>query len=348
MNYKTRAFRNLILSATTLLTVMLVSQAVQAQCISSELKEKWRAGRYQEVVSPLMACVDSVGRGAETLELEYMLAKTWCNLALHKQDGCDMYATLKSENGSFITINGRQTNLRRDACCALPEELATESGIPQVGMSSSQITQPKPFVDIVKQARAKMGNAASTAERYSTIISKVSGKCLDIYTGSLENGTPLIQYDCHAHDNQLWKLIRRDDGYYNIVAKHSQRCLDVNGSSVDNGVELFQYDCHDGDNQRWRVERTEDGFFTITAKHSNKCMDVNGSSQENLTHILQWDCHGGDNQKWTIENWGPPSRIMVAPPPPGSVVVPPPPGRRDVVVPPPSRRRGVVVPPPPR
>jgi hypothetical protein len=323
MNHRTRAFRNLILSATTLSMVMLVWQAVQAQCVSSELKEKWGSGRYQEVVVPLMACFDRVRSRAETLELEYMLAKTWCNLRLHKQDGCDMYATLKSENGSSININGRRINLRRDACCVLTEEVARESGIAGIGVSTSQITQPKPFGDIVKQARTKMDTAG-----YSQILSKASGRCLDIYTGSQDNAALLIQYDCHAQDNQSWKLIRRDDGYFNIVAKHSRKCLDVNGSSAENGIEIFQYDCHDGDNQRWRIERTEDGYYTITAKHSRKCLDVSGSSQENLTHIVQWDCHGGDNQKWIIRSGHAGRRVMVAPPPPGRVVVPPPPERR--------------------
>ena len=356
MNCKTRVLRNLIVSASTLLAVMFLSQGVQAQCVSSELKDKWRAGRYQEVLRPLMACYSRVGRGAEALELKYMLAKTWCNLPLHKQDGCDAYANLKSEGGRYINVNGSSIDLNSDACCRLPEPPSTDSGQPDVGMITSGITMPKPFGDIVNQAQAKMGDetsgagAVSHAERPSQITSKLSGRCLDILYGSVENTALLVQYDCHVQDNQTWRLVRRDDGYYNIVAKHSGRCLDVNGSSLENGVEIFQYDCHDGDNQRWQVARSDDGYSIIN-KHSGKCLDVFSGNTENLAHIVQWDCHGGANQKWAIEGRafgtgttvGPPRRMRdgsVAPAP-GSITVAPPP-RRTVVAPPPVR-----VPPPP-
>jgi hypothetical protein len=354
MNYKTRALRNLILSAATMLAIMFVSQAVQAQCVSSELKDKWRAGRYQEVRRPLQDCFDSQGEGAG-LELEYMLAKTWCNLSRYQKNGCDAYRTLKSFRGRKINVNGSEIDLNSDACCRLPEPPSTDSGQPGIGMTSSFIEVPKPFRDIVNEARAVMGDAAYHAESPSQITSRLSGRCLDVLYGSQENSALLVQYDCHPQDNQTWQLVKREDGYYNIIAKHSGKCLDVNNSSMENGIEIFQNGCHDGDNQRWRVVRTEEGYYTISAKHSGKCLDVSGSNQENLAHIVQWDCHGGPNQQWTIASEALGSSVTVGPPAGRREVVPARDRDRDrdrTVAPPPQRRRmapppPVMVPPPP-
>ena len=82
MNYKTRKLRRFVLSAATFFSFIFVSQGVEAQCVSNELREKWRARRYEEVVRQLQDCFDSQ---SESLELNYMLAKTWCNLSRHKQ-----------------------------------------------------------------------------------------------------------------------------------------------------------------------------------------------------------------------------------------------------------------------
>jgi hypothetical protein len=350
MNYKIKAMRNFMLSAATVLAVMFASQDGKAQCVSSELKEQWRAGNYQQVVRPLMDCYDSQSRGVGEVEFEYMLAKTWCNLPRQKQNGCSTFSTLKSEHGRYIQLDGIRIDLDREACCQLPEYRAATPGVIEQFMRV-------PFRVIVNDARAELGNEAvvvspppvSADEGSSQITSRLSGRCLDILYGSVENTALLVQYDCHRQNNQTWRLVRRDDGYYNIVAKHSGRCLDVNGSSLDNGVEIFQYDCHDGDNQRWQVARSDDGYSIIN-KHSGKCLDVYSGNTENLAHIVQWDCHGGANQKWAIERLGtgttvgPPRgmRDGSVAPAPGSIMVAPPPPRRTVVAPPPVR-----VPPPP-
>lgn len=43
-------------------------------------------------------------------------------------------------------------------------------------------------------------------DRYYSIISKQSGKCLDVWGGSRENNAIIQQFDCHGGDNQLWEI----------------------------------------------------------------------------------------------------------------------------------------------
>ena len=71
------------------------------------------------------------------------------------------------------------------------------------------------------------------ADGYSQIVSRHSGKCLDVSGKSLDNGASIIQWQCHGGENQQWRLELDADfgGYFyaRIVSRHSGKCLDVNG-----------------------------------------------------------------------------------------------------------------------
>jgi N-acetylmuramoyl-L-alanine amidase len=141
---------------------------------------------------------------------------------------------------------------------------------------------------------------------YNRLVAKHSGRCMDVYGASRDNGAAIIQWDCHNGDNQAWSLVPAGNDYYKLIAKHSGKCLDVYGASRDNGARLIQWDCHGGDNQLFRREQFG-SYYRLRAKHSNRCVDVYGAQRDNGVQLIQWDCHGGDNQLWAIQ-----SRTMAA------------------------------------
>lgn len=345
MKYANESMRRLISIEAILLFALLGAQSAAAQCVTTELKEQWRAGDYQQVLHPLLDCYKKRPLGVSVLEIEYMLAKTLCRLPRQKANGCSAYSSLKFERGRYINVFGYRVDLDSDACCHLPDVTVASSPTEGVGVSQQFIRIP--FEALVSDVQEEISKEAGAGERattlvarYSQITSMLSGKCLDIMYGGTQNGALLLQFDCNNQANQSWRFAKREDGYYNIIVKHSGKCLDVNGSSHDNGVEIFQYDCHDGDNQRWRVLRSQEGYL-IVAKHSSKCLDVNGGNLENMAHIVQWDCHGGPNQRWAIPT------EMIAP----AVIVGPPratrpanPGTEKRVAPPPPQRLRTGVP----
>lgn len=132
------------------------------------------------------------------------------------------------------------------------------------------------------------------------IVSKNSGKCLDVAGAGFNNGANVQQWDCHNGANQFWTLTDKGGGYYLITAKHSGKCLDVAGVSRDQGANVHQWDCHGGDNQLWSIIPQGGGYYLITAKHSGKCLDVAGGSRDQGANVQQWDCHGGNNQLWQL------------------------------------------------
>jgi hypothetical protein len=132
-----------------------------------------------------------------------------------------------------------------------------------------------------------------------SIVSKNSGKCLDVTGHSTTAGTGIQQWTCVGGTNQLFRFTPVQGGY-EITAQNSGLQLDVAGgpSATQNGVRIIQWPFWGGSNEIWNVQPTSDGFFTIVPLNSSKCMDVTGISLINGAAIQQWACTGGANQKW--------------------------------------------------
>ena len=82
------------------------------------------------------------------------------------------------------------------------------------------------------------------------IVSRLSGKCLGIDSGS---GSPVVQSRCTDSPNQLWmREVVIDGSILRNVA--SGLCLDVPGASRANGAKLIAWTCNGGINQTWRYQ----------------------------------------------------------------------------------------------
>jgi hypothetical protein len=124
-------------------------------------------------------------------------------------------------------------------------------------------------------------------------------KCLDVAGASTENGSAVIQWQCHGGDNQVWSIEPAGDGFSRLVSRNSGKCLDVSGASTDDGAPVLQWQCHSGANQQWRVEAIGAGY-RLMARHSGKCLDVPAWSTADGTLLVQWPCNGGANQTWLV------------------------------------------------
>jgi hypothetical protein len=143
------------------------------------------------------------------------------------------------------------------------------------------------------------GDDIGGGNQVTDIVSRVSGKCVDVLSGSTANGAEIIQYTCHGGTNQQWELRPNSSGYVQIVSQASGKCLDINGASTANGARAIQYTCGSGTNQQWQVRATG-GYVELVARHSGKCLEVIGSSTANSARLQQNTCAGGTNQHWTL------------------------------------------------
>jgi endoglucanase len=133
------------------------------------------------------------------------------------------------------------------------------------------------------------------------IVSRVSGRCVDVVSGSTADGAEIIQYDCHGRVNQQWELRDAGGGYVQLVSQASGKCIDINGASTANNARAIQWTCGSGTNQQWQVRDAGGGHVQLVARHSGKCLDVINSGTANGVRLQQYDCiTGAANQHWTL------------------------------------------------
>lgn len=135
------------------------------------------------------------------------------------------------------------------------------------------------------------------------IIANHSGKCLEVFNASLDDGANVQQANCSNCSNPLWKFEHIGDGYYKIIANHSGKCLEVFNASPDDGANVQQANCSDQDNQVWKLEAVGKGLFKIGAKHSGKSLEAVNTTADGA-NVYQADYWGHDNQLWKLEPVG--------------------------------------------
>jgi hypothetical protein len=144
---------------------------------------------------------------------------------------------------------------------------------------------------------------ASLPTSWVQVISKNSGKCLDVTGGpsATDPGTPIQQWACWGGSNQAF-LFTPVEGGYEITAQNSGLQLDVTGgpAAVEDGVHVIQWPYWGGSNEIWQVLPVADGYYKIVALNSGKCLDVDGISLSDGAAVQQWSCWGGDNQSWQL------------------------------------------------
>ena len=133
---------------------------------------------------------------------------------------------------------------------------------------------------------------------YATFTARHSGKRLDVFNGSLDDGGSVVQWAANSGTNQQWQFVDVGGGYYNLVNRNSGKCLDVYNNSTADGGSLVQWTCHGGANQKWQWVAIGD-YFNLKAQVSGKCLDVDTVSTADGAKMQQWTCGSGFNQQWT-------------------------------------------------
>ncbi|PRX19735.1 pectate lyase C [Orenia metallireducens] len=142
---------------------------------------------------------------------------------------------------------------------------------------------------------------AFDSDNYYSIIARHSGKGLEVYNFSTENGANINQWDYWGGDNQQWQIIDLGNGYYSIINKYSGKALDVYEMSTASGANIDQWEYWGGEGQQWKIEETVSGYYTITSRLSGKVLDVLDLSTDDGANVIQWDNYTADNQLFAIQ-----------------------------------------------
>ena len=131
------------------------------------------------------------------------------------------------------------------------------------------------------------------------ITAKHSGKVLDVYNFSEEDGANIVQWDLGGDENQQW-IVEQENGYYTIKSVLSDKCLDVSDWSTDDGANIQQWACNGQEVQQFCLQDMGDGYYTLTNRNSGKCIDVENASTENGANVQQWTCFNNECQQFSF------------------------------------------------
>lgn len=180
----------------------------------------------------------------------------------------------------------------------LGANLSTAFGTP-VGAPAPPISVASPNPDPASAPVPPSSAALNIPSSWMTVISKSSGKCLDVSGISTAVLALIQQWACWGGDNQKF-LFSPVTGGYQITAKNSGLQLDVLGQDTNDGASIIQYPFWGGANEIWQVTPTSDGYFSLAPVNSGKCLNVAGSSAADGALTEQRTCSGIDSEKWSL------------------------------------------------
>jgi uncharacterized protein YvpB len=117
-----------------------------------------------------------------------------------------------------------------------------------------------------------------------------NGKCLNVIDSNVQNGTPVVMWDCNGSQNQNW-------AYQNSkLVGLGGKCLTVFKDYFSNGTPIVVWDCGAYNSQTWSyVNRNLIGI-------DGRCIDVFDSNSVNGATVENWDCSATASwQKWSMQ-----------------------------------------------
>lgn len=89
---------------------------------------------------------------------------------------------------------------------------------------------------------------------YYTIISKTTGRQLDVFGNSSHNGSNVVFHNANNSEAQQWIIKDAGGGFFEIISKKKNMALDTDGSAgvAKEGGNVQLYIRHKGPNQLWR------------------------------------------------------------------------------------------------
>ncbi len=154
---------------------------------------------------------------------------------------------------------------------------------------------------IVALAAGLLAPAAARAQlttRAAVILSRSSGKCVQVQDASSADGTAIVQWTCDGGTNEAFKLVPIGN-HFRLVASHSGKCLAVSGGSTAQGAAVVQNGCSGVDSEQWTVQ-TFGKAFRLVVKHTGMCLNVSGNETGRGAPLIQWPCAGADNEVWSF------------------------------------------------
>jgi arabinan endo-1,5-alpha-L-arabinosidase len=132
------------------------------------------------------------------------------------------------------------------------------------------------------------------------IVSRHSGKVMDITGRSTADGAGLVQWSATDATNQHFQFVDAGGGFYRIRARHSGKVVDVQNGSTADGAAVRQWPDTNAAAQQFQILDTDGGHVKFRNRASGKVLDVWEWSTADGARISQFSDLNGTNQQWRL------------------------------------------------
>ncbi|OWP62447.1 hypothetical protein CDA63_14265 [Hymenobacter amundsenii] len=133
------------------------------------------------------------------------------------------------------------------------------------------------------------------------VISRSSGRSLDITNASAEAGATAIQWEFTHADSQQWRFIPAATGseFFRIVARHTGQCLTL--TSPDENAALVQRPWTGSFYQQWKLVPSGPlGSFMLISRGNDKCVSLAAADKSNSTPVVGQRPQNRASQQWKL------------------------------------------------
>ena len=321
---------------------------------NQKFRVKYLGDGYYNIISKYSGKtldVDSAGTKPGSNVQQYELNNTDAQKWLIKKDEDGYYTIISKCNNLCLDItsanakdgtnvqvytqnNTKAQRFKLERCKDEDEnniiEKAVEDGVYKIKTALNE----KYVLDIADASKENFGNvqlwtdfnATNQAfeikyinDGYYNIISKYSGKTLDVDSAGTKPGTNVQQYELNNTDAQKWLIKKDKDGYYTIISKCNNLCLDITSANAKDGTNVQVYTQNNSKAQKFKLEKNiqkedepieptkptktlEDGIYSIRSKQNkNYVLDVAEASKDNGANVQVWENFNSLQQMFKIQ-----------------------------------------------
>jgi len=139
------------------------------------------------------------------------------------------------------------------------------------------------------------------------IDSALSGLCIEVSNGSVENGAPLVQANCVSSQSwQFFEITETSAGQYKLLNLRSGKVADIPAGSGANNIVVQQWDDNGTGAQRFRLQRTAVlDRYRIVNVNNGKCLGIAAASLNPGASVEQATCTDASSQQFHLVEGGP-------------------------------------------
>lgn len=207
-----------------------------------------------------------------------------------------------SSSSSSSTLSVSAFKNTNGSIAALVYNSGTTSNSIKLVSGSQALTYTIPASSAVTFVWTPGSSPGSSLPGYYNILSRNSGKGVDVADNATTSGARLQQYDVTGGggSNQRWSFTPVGNGNYYIKVKSTQMCMAPSTQGTVDGEKVQQRTCGTTSEFQWTVTDLGTGYYKIINANSGKSLDVQDVSLVNGANIQVWAYTGGNNQQWQL------------------------------------------------